>query len=659
MMTHKQRTWIIAITILGVAIAIAYGFDRKSWLVLYPRTAALDVATPLGNFITYLAKEFSFGPVALVDITRALGWLVSQPFLVLAGVLGEGFTFYRADAANLQLPALPWLGVAGTFIAIALHYGGKGLAVWTAVTFVYFAGFGLWDSAMVTLAFVIIAVTIGVILGVVLGVIGYRHPRVDAALQPVYDVMQTLPLFSYLVPTILFFGFGPISALIATIVFALPPMARVTTQAMQQVPASVGEFGQMAGCSQFQLTWLVMVPAARRALLLGINQVIMLSLAVVIIASLIGAGGLGGDVLDALKSVRMGDALASGFAITFMAIMLDRISYAMAMQRLVHRVGAQSWAQRHRLLLTSGAILAVSCLLSLILPAVHRWPEVWTIELGRFGNDAVRWIGTTFDDQLSGLRDAVIGNLLKPTKTFFLTVPWTSFTLVIALIGWLLGGWRLAVLGGAVFTTIAVTGYWKLAMISLYIVLLATLAAMLIGFALGNWAGLSDRANSVLIACVDVLQTLPMFVYLIPVVMLFSVGDFPAFLAIVIYAVSPAIRYTTNGLRGVKPSLIEGAQMSGCTRAQLLWQVKLPLALPTMLLGLNQVIMMAFGMLVITALIGSRGLEQETLVAIARLRPGSGLLAGLGIAAMAIVFDRYVKAANRKLAYQLGLPVPA
>lgn len=190
-------------------------------------------------------------------------------------------------------------------------------------------------------------------------------------------------------PTILFFGFGPISALIATIVFASPPMARVTTQTLRHVHTSVREFGRMAGCSRFQLTWLVLVPAARRSLLLGINQVIMLSLAVVIIASLSGAGGLGGDVLDALKSVRMGDALASGSAITFMAIMLDRISYTISMQRLVHAVGHQSWVRRHRLILSCAALLILTSLVSLVVPAIHRWPETWMVELGRFGNDAV------------------------------------------------------------------------------------------------------------------------------------------------------------------------------------------------------------------------------------------------------------------------------
>jgi glycine betaine/proline transport system permease protein len=123
--------------------------------------------------------------------------------------------------------------------------------------------------------------------------------------------------------------------------------------------------------------------------------------------------------------------------------------------------------------------------------------------------------------------------------------------------------------------------------------------------------------------------------------------------------VAPGIRYPAAGLRGVRPGLLEGARLSGCTPWRLVWQVMVPLALPTILLGLNQVIMMAFGMLVITALVGTRGLEETTLVAISRVNPGDGLLAGLSIAGMAIVFDRLVKAINRRLAHQLGLPPPA
>ncbi|MCW3783622.1 ABC transporter permease [Defluviimonas salinarum] len=643
---------------IAVAAAFCYLLPRSNGLVVFPADWTVDWATPLTDWMKYLSRDFDVFGLQFAKITRFLGWLVSQPFEILGGVMGTGFTFYRVDAEPFVIPPLPWTGITICIVLVAHHVGTSRLALWSAATFLFFAVFGLWESAMLTLSSVTIAVIIGGFIGVLLGVLGYRKPWVDALLQPIYDIMQTLPLFSYLVPMILFFGFGPIAALMATVIFALPPMARVTTQALNAVPNSVKEFGRIAGATRFQRTWWVLVPAARKQLLLGLNQLIMLSLAVVIVASLIGAGGLGGDVLKALRSVRMGDALASGFAITFMAITLDRLSYAVAMRRHVHETVTRGWLQRNKLLVSCLAAMAATIALSTVLPALHTYPDAWTVELGRFGNGVVSWISSTFDAQITGLRDGTIVWFLKPTKIFFLSVPWAGFVLVVGVVGWALGGWRLALLGVAIFTAIALLGYWKKAMISLYIVVLSVFASMIIGFALGLWGGLSDRANRALTALVDILQTLPTFVYLIPVVMLFSIGDFPAFVAIVLYAIAPGIRYTAAGIRGVRENLIEGAMMSGCNRRQMIWQVKVPLALPTILLGLNQVVMMAFGMLVITALVGTRGLEEVTLVAISRVNPGDGLMAGLGIAGMAIVFDRYIKALNRKLAHQLGLPVP-
>lgn len=651
--------WRYAVPALLLVAAILLGFlDRANPFVVLPGKWTLDLASPLTDALKYLAREFEIGPVRFSTITRSIGWLISQPFELVAGILAEGFTFYRQDAPPFHIPPLPWLGTTGVFCLVAWWFGTVRLAIWTAMCFVAFAVFGLWESAMLTLASVILAVIVGGFCGIVLGIWGYRSKWLNSALQPVYDTMQTLPLFSYLVPMILFFGFGPVAALMATIVFALPPMARVTTEALRDLPRSVSEFGQIAGCSRFQLTWLVRVPAARNKLLLGVNQVIMLSLAVVIVASLIGAGGLGGDVLKALKSMRMGDAMASGLAITLIAITLDRLSYAIAMKRPVHAATDRHWAARYALVIGCAAILCVTILLSIMLPAVHQWPEELVVSLGRFGNGAVEWLGVTFDAQIDAVRDTAIVYLLKPTKIFFLSVPWAGFVIVIGVIGWMLGGWRLALLGVAIFVAIALLGYWKKAMISLYLVSMSVVVAMVIGAALGLWAGLSDAAERVLIAFVDLLQTLPTFVYLIPVVMLFSIGDFPAFVAIILYAIAPAIRYTSAGIRGVRRNLVEGAVMSGCSRFQLVALVKLPLALPTILLGLNQVIMMSFGMLVITALVGTRGLEETTLVAIARVDAGDGLLAGLAIAGMAIVFDRYVKALNRKIAHHLGVTIP-
>jgi glycine betaine/proline transport system permease protein len=154
---------------------------------------------------------------------------------------------------------------------------------------------------------------------------------------------------------------------------------------------------------------------------------------------------------------------------------------------------------------------------------------------------------------------------------------------------------------------------------------------------------------------IDTLQTLPSFVYLIPVVMLFRVGDFSAMIAIVAYALVPAIRYTDHGIRQVPAPLIEAAQAFGCTRRQILWRVQLPIALPEIMLGINQTIMMALAMLVITALVGTRDLGQEVYIALTKADTGRGIVAGVCVAFIAIIADRLISAwANRKKR-ELGL----
>jgi glycine betaine/proline transport system permease protein len=384
----------------------------------------------------------------------------------------------------------------------------------------------------------------------------------------------------------------------------------------------------------------------------------MLSLAVVIVASLIGAGGLGGDVLKALKSVRLGQAIIAGLAISLMAIVLDRISFAIAMCRPDHKTHQQTWYERHQFWIIAVAIVLLSIILSMFFPALHTWPEDWAIPVGDYANNYVDWISQTYYSDISASRDWCIIYVLKPVKLFFLSLPWLSVILFVAGVGAILGGWQLALLGIVIFGLIAMLGYWERAMISLYLVSLSVFITMIIGFALGLGGAVSNRAHVILTAFVDVLQTLPTFVYLIPVVMILSVGDVPALVAIILYALAPAIRYTDVGIRNVQANFLDAAVLSGCNTYQLMTLVKIPLALPTILLGLNQTLMMAWGMLVITALVGTRGLEEITLISIAYVAPGDGLLAGLAIAGMAIVFDRYIRAASDKLANQLGVPVP-
>jgi len=200
-----------------------------------------------------------------------------------------------------------------------------------------------------------------------------------------------------------------------------------------------------------------------------------------------------------------------------------------------------------------------------------------------------------------------------------------------------------------------VTGNWEKAMISTYLIGISVVIASAIGIPIGILAAGNERAHRVVQVVIDTLQTLPSFVYLIPVVMLFRVGDFSAMIAVVAYSLVPAIRYTDHGIRQVPPGIIEAATAAGCTRRQILWKVQLPLALPEIMLGVNQTIMMALSMLVITALVGTRDLGQEVYIALTKADTGRRLVAGLSVAAIAMISDRLISAWSTRKKQELGI----
>jgi glycine betaine/proline transport system permease protein len=225
-----------------------------------------------------------------------------------------------------------------------------------------------------------------------------------------------------------------------------------------------------------------------------------------------------------------------------------------------------------------------------------------------------------------------------------------------ALLGYQLAGWRLALLAGLMLLFPAVTGLWDKTMLSVYLCGISAFFSCLIGIPLGAWAARHERVEKVMTVINDTLQTLPSFVYLIPVVMLFRVGDVSAMIAIVAFAVAFAIRYTIAGIQQVPPDLIEAARAMGCTSRQIQWRVQLPLALPAIMLGINQTVLMALAMLVITALVGTRDLGQAVFTALAKADGGGGLVAGLAIAFLGIVADRLIVAGARRLRRRMGLP---
>ncbi len=653
-----RLAWIAVIA--ATAVLWIFGDRLAPWAVVYPRGLEVPAKTWISAGMKWLVDDATFGLFTFTDLTRGIAWVVDVPYTVVLSALSSGFLRGEGSNAVMLLPPMSWIAVTAIATLIGLHAGGRRLAVLVGLCFLYLTVFGQWQSAMMTLASILIAVPVGVAGGLFLGLAGYRWPVFERAMRPVLDLMQTVPIFAYLVPILFLFGFGPVSSIVATIIYAMPPMVRVTILALGGVPGEIRDLGAMIGCTRRQMTWKIMIPSARRGLMVGVNQVIMLSLNMVIIASMIGAGGLGFDVLAALRRLDIGAGIESGVAIVVLAIALDRLSQAFAENgevRAREAAGraAQPFFRRYHNLTTAAAIIVTAGLAGLAYAPIQTYPADWTVTTGTFWAEIVRWVNVNFFDVLDAFKSALLLNVLVPVKRFLGALPWAGVVAALGLAGYALGGLRLAALCVVLSLLIVVTGQWEKATVTVYLCGISVVIACLIGVPIAIWAATRERAWRVVLGIIDTLQTLPSFVYLMPVVMLFRVGDFTAIVAVVAYSVAPVIRYTGHGIRAVDPQLVEAGIVSGCTPFQILTKIKLKLALPEMMLGLNQTIMLAISMLVITALVGTRDLGQEVYIALAKADTGRGIVAGLAIAFIAIIADRLLTAGADRVRARLGL----
>ena len=639
--------WIGFAALAVVSFALPDG-TIPGWLREIPPEWRLGLNPAISNFMNWLVEDASFGLFTFKEATRAISSFLNVPLTAATAIFSTGLLRGSGSTAVQLAPPLPWIAVVGIAAALGYRFGGMRLALLAGGAFLYLAVFGQWASAMTTLASIAIAVPLGVAGGVLFGILGFRVPLARQIMEPILDLMQTVPIFAYLVPILFLFGFGPVAAMIATMIYAMPPMVRVTMTALEAVPREIVEYGTMAGTTRRQMLFKVMLPAARPQLLVGVNQVIMLSLNMVIIASMIGAGGLGYDVLTALRRLDIGGGLEAGLAIVVLAIALDRLSQAYASR----------WAAGHdhdrTFVVALLAFTAAVYVVALFVPAVATYPPSLQLSTAPWWGEAVRWFNVNFFDTMDAIKSALLLNVLIPVKRFMVAQTWPLLAAALAFAGWRLGGSRLAALAGGLTLFIAFNGQWQNAMETVYLCGVSVIVASAIGIPLGVLGGLSGRVWRVLEPIIDTLQTLPSFVYLIPVVMLFRVGDFTAMIAIVLYALAPAVRYTAHGIRNVPPTLIEAGTAAGCTPRQLLTRIRLPLAAPVILLGINQTVMLALSILVITALVGTRDLGQEVYIALTKADTGRGIVAGLCVAAIAIIADRLIQTAARRLAAQRG-----
>ncbi|MBZ9981882.1 MULTISPECIES: ABC transporter permease subunit [unclassified Mesorhizobium] len=643
-----QTRLLVWAAALGVVLVVFLLQDSLPWAVNYPAEAIVPVADWISALMRWIKINLSW-------LTRSITAVLGVPLDFALDLLAKNFKIgHGADA--YVLPRLSWIGICAAAFLAGHAAGGRKLGMLVGGCFLYIALFGQWTSAMLTLALISIAVPFCIATGLFVGIWAWRKPWAERlVVSPALDLMQTIPTFAYLIPMLLLFGNSPVSAMIATAIFATPPMVRATMLGLSRVPSEIDDFSEMAGCTARQKLWRVLLPSARPTLMVGVNQVIMLALNMVIIASMIGAGGLGYDVLLALRALKVGEAMEAGLAIVALAIALDRLSQAIAANHAkghVHRQVQPAFWRRN--LTLAVAILIVTTLLGLFVPAFAAVPKAITFTTAPLWKAAVNWVTINFFDVIEAFRVALILNVLNPVRAFCEGFPWLGAVFLLGLAGFQLSGLRLAALVAVLTAFCAVTGLWEKTMATVYLCGISAFIACLIGIPIGLMAARSDRFEKVTTPVIDTLQVLPSFCFIIPVVMLFRVGDVTAMIATIAFAVVPGIRYTNHGIRQVPPALIEAAKVSGCTPRQTFFRVQLPLALPEIMLGVNQTILMALAMIIICAMVGTRDLGQEVFIALSKADSGRGIVAGLAIAFIGIVADRLFNAWTAKARARLG-----
>lgn len=252
-------------------------------------------------------------------MTANLGWLFDAIAAFLKSLIGG------LETGLLFPPALIFVVLVA---AIAFYAKGWRFSLFTAISFVVVAMMDLWDATMSTLSLVLVASVVALVIGIPLGIIAARSDRFSGLIKPVLDLMQTMPSLVYLIPAIVFFGIGQVPGVVATVVFAMPPSVRLTELGLRQVDAEVVEAGEAFGASPTKILTRVQIPLALPTIMAGVNQVIMLALSMVVIAGMVGAGGLGAVIFRGVTRLDVGLGFEGGLSIVIIAVFLDRMTAA-------------------------------------------------------------------------------------------------------------------------------------------------------------------------------------------------------------------------------------------------------------------------------------------------------------------------------------------
>ena len=631
---------------------------------------------------------------------------------IIAGYIKQGYYFLEDFFIDS-----PWLLIAALLFLPCIIAGGLRLGLYSLFVVYFWGAVGMWNESLQTVALMGLSVLLCVFVGTILGILCSQSDRFENFMKPILDTMQVMPAFVYLFPALFFFGIGGAPAILATMIYAMPPIIRLTNTGIRQVSKETVESATSFGSSKLQLLFKIKIPMSLPSIMMGINQVIMMALALVVLACFIGAEGIGGQVWLAIRNLDVGWAMEGGLCILFMAIMFDRfsMSFSKSVDPLPLDVQKfyllpQNWEKYQvarifeKPLSFASYIIdyicikitnAISYVLELIISLFNKstandlgefiakryyvipslivlflisfvdsniyefgtFPEEWKLSIRQPIANGVKalTVHPGFIGFTKGLRAFVYLNLLHPLDVFLTHIPWWFTMSIFVTIGYFTVGLRFAFITALLLLFIGACGIWTQSMITLSSVLVSVFLCFALGVPLGIIASYNERFRNIQNIVLDAMQTLPYFCYLIPVLMFFGGGIVSAVLATVIYAIPPIIRLTSLGLTQVSGTYSEVSRSFGGTLLQTLSKVKFPLAVPSLVIGFNQTVIMAFAMQIVTPLIGGKGLGLEVFNGLARSDTGRGLAAGIGIVLLAIIIDRISLAWTKKQRIALGL----
>jgi glycine betaine/proline transport system permease protein len=626
-----------------------------------------------------------------VQLNGPNNWFFGGVLDTIGKVFNEIFEFLQKlisiPASPRPVPEIGWLGVVAIAAWVTWAVAGIRSTILVTASMLLFGIFDLWTDSMDLLLVTILSVVVCFVIGLPTGILMARRRAVSTVITPVLDIMQTMPPFAYLAPIALGFGIGPTTGIVLTVIYALPPLVRITEHGIRSVPATTIEAARSMGLTSWQMLRQVQLPMARRTIVVGINQSMMAALSMATIAALVNGPGLGKPVVSALQVQNIGQASVAGLAIVLMAIMLDRTTTAASERSSApgQHVTATSgfnvmltgvalealprWAKEdagkgvRRPRLTSAGrwmvrgLWAIPVIVAVVLsrsqlnfaqfPDREIWPFITPIDgqsLSKGINNLSRWVIDRVDVVTLNLKDWVTNGVINPFQDLLAESPWWLMGVVILAIAFVLGGIRPLITTAVCLAIIFYTGLWNDSMVTLAMTLIATVLVMAVAVVLGVGMGRSRRTDMVIRPFLDAFQTIPPFVYLVPALALFGVGRFTAIMAALAYAVPIATKLVADGIRGVSPTTVEAANSSGITRWQMITKVQLPMAREALVLATNQGILYVLSMVVIGGMVGGgslgyivvSGFSQDQLF-------GKGLAAGIAITALGVMLDRIAR----------------